>query len=134
MKFLTVLVTMSLLLGCKARPSDDEAVRAVIESAEKGAESRDVSDVLEYVASSYVDTWGMDKHRLKNFLSGYFLAHSRLELLVKIESLEFPVDGVAQAVLSITTVEFTDPDMQRLKVEFRRSAGQWQVVRADLAA
>jgi hypothetical protein len=50
---------------------------------------------------------------------------------VNIESLEFPVDGLAQAVISVATVELTDPDMQRLKVEFRRSGDTWQVVRAD---
>ena len=33
----------------------------------------------------------------------------RLELAVNIESLEFPVDGLAQAVITVTTVELTDP-------------------------
>ena len=77
--------------------------------------------MLEHVADSYADSRGMDKAQLRDFLRGYFLAHPKLELLVTVESLEFPVDGLAQAVVTITTVDFTDPDLQRLKVEFRRA-------------
>ena len=59
--------------------------------------------------------------------------HPKLELLVTVESLEFPVDGLAQAVITVATVELTDPDLQRLKVEFRRVDGGWKVMRADRA-
>ena len=106
-------------------------MRALIGAVETAAEARDTSDVLEHVADNYADSTGFDKTQLQNFLRGYFLAHPRVELLVNIESLEFPVDGLAQAVISLATVELTDPDMQRLKVEFRRSGSDWQVVRAD---
>jgi hypothetical protein len=73
----------------------------------------------------------LDKTQLRDFLRGYFLTHPKLELVVNIESLEFPVDGLAQAVISVTTVELTDPNRQQLKVEFRRSEGAWQVARTD---
>jgi hypothetical protein len=131
MKFFRVLIAASLLAACGAKSSDEEQVRAVIGAVETAAEARDASDVLEHVAASYADSAGFDKVQLQNFLRGYFLAHPRLELLVTVESLEFPVDGMAQAVISLATVELTDPDLQRLKVEFRRSEGAWQVVRAD---
>ena len=81
--------------------------------------------------TTYADSGGLDKTQLRDFLRGYFLAHPKLELVVNIESLEFPVDGLAQAVISVTTVELTDPNRQRLKVEFRRSGSAWQVARAD---
>ena len=131
MKFHTALIAASLLAACGAKSSDEEQVRAVVSAVETAAESRDASDVLEHVADSYSDSAGFDKAQLQNFLRGYFLAHPKLELLVTVDSLEFPVDGMAQAVVSIATVELTDPDIQRLKVEFRRSEGGWQVVRAD---
>ena len=131
MKFVTLLVTASFLAACAAEPSDEERIRSSSTSVEKAAEARDTSDVLEHVADNYADSRGMDKAQLQGFLRGYFLAHPKLELLVGIESVEFPVDGLAQAVVTITTVEFTDPARQRLKVEFRRAGGDWQVVRAD---
>jgi len=126
-----IFLAAILLAACGAKSSDEEQVRALVSAVETAAEARDASDVLEHVADNYVDSNGFDKTQLQNFLRGYFLAHPRLEVLVNIESLEFPVDGLAQAVISLATVELTDPDMQRLKVEFRRSGSAWQVVRAD---
>ena len=131
MKFVTLLICASFLAACATDSSDEERVRLVIDSVEAAAEARDASDVLEHVADNYADSRDMDKAQLRDFLRGYFLIHPKLELLVTVESLEFPVDGLAQAVITVTTVEFTDPDLQRLKVEFRRSGDAWKVVRAD---
>jgi hypothetical protein len=130
----TILLTTMLLVACGAKSSDEQQLRALVDAVETAAEARDASDVLEHVADNYADSNGFDKTRLQNFLRGYFLVHPRIELLVNIESLEFPVDGLAQAVISVATVELTDPDMQRLKVEFRRSGDEWRVVRADRVA
>jgi hypothetical protein len=120
-----------LLAACGAKTSDEQQVRELISAVETAAEARDASDVLDLVADSYTDSAGFDKAQLQNFLRGYFLAHPKLELLVNIESLEFPVDGLAQAVVTVAAVELTDPDMQRLRVEFRREEAGWRVVRAD---
>jgi hypothetical protein len=126
-----LFVTSTLLAACGAKSSDEEQVRALIDTVEAAAEARDASDVLEHIADDYDDSNGFDKTRLQNFLRGYFLAHPRLELVVNIESLEFPVDGLAQAVVTVATVELGDPDLQRLKVELRRAGGEWRVARAD---
>ena len=135
MKFSTnaslILLAAMLLAACGAKTSDESQVRALIDAVETAAEARDASEVLEHVADDYADSRGLDKTQLRNLLRGYFLAHPGLELVVNIESLHFPVDGLAQAVLTVTTVELTDPNRQRLKVEFRRSGSGWQVVRAD---
>ena len=135
MKFSTnaspILLATILLAACGATTSDEQQVRALIDEVETAAEARDASDVLEHVADDFVDAGGLDKTQLRDFLRGYFLAHPRLDLVVNIESLEFPVDGLAQAVIGVTTVELTDPNRTQLKVEFRRSAGGWQVARAD---
>src|SRR4051812_2282744 len=135
MKFVLGLIAVTMLAtACGKQSSDEEQVRALIDDVEAAAEARDTSDVLEHVADNFTDSAGLDKAQLQNLLRGYFLAHPKLELLVNVESLEFPVDGLAQAVISLATVELTDPDLQRLKVEFRRSGSSWQVVRADRVA
>jgi hypothetical protein len=90
MKFLTTLIASALLLACAARSSDEEQVRALIDDMETAAEARDASDVLDLVADDYQDAQGFDRAQLRNFLRGYFLAHPKIELLVDIESLEFP--------------------------------------------
>jgi hypothetical protein len=131
MKFFTVLITAVLLAACSARSSDEEQLRALIASAEAAAEARDASDVLALVADDYQDANGFDKTQLRNFLRGYFLAHPKLEIVVNISQLEFPAEGLAQAEVSVTSLELNDPDHARLKVEFQRSNGEWRVSRAD---
>jgi len=131
MKLFVSVIAATMLTACGAKSSDEEQVRALIDQVETAAESRDASDVLEHVADDYGDSSGLDKRELQNFLRGYFLSHPKLELVVNIESLEFPVDGLAQAVVSVATVELGDPDLQRLKVELRRAGGEWRVARAD---
>jgi hypothetical protein len=126
-----ILLATIFLAACGAKTSDEQQVRALIDEVETAAEARDTSDVLAHVSDDFADSGGLDKTQLQDFLRGYFLAHPRLELAVNIESLEFPVDGLAQAVVSVTTVELTDPNLQRLKVEFRRSGSTWQVARAE---
>lgn len=135
MKFFTrrVAVTLAVisLAACGARSSDEEKVRELFADVESAAEARDTSDVLAFVADDYEDTNGFDKTQLQNFLRGYFLANPKIELLVSIESLEFPADGLAKAELTVTRVSLSDPDRLHLKVELRRTAGDWRVKRAE---
>jgi hypothetical protein len=131
MKFATALTSILLLVACGARSSDEEQVREVFASAEIAAENRDASDVLEFVADDYEDSNGFDKSRLRDFLRAYFLAHPKIELIVDIETLEFPADGVAHSQLTVTSLSLNDPDRQRLRVELRRQDGEWRVSRAD---
>jgi hypothetical protein len=126
-----IFIATILLCACGAKSSDEAQVRALVDGAEVAAEARDTSDVLEHIADDYADARGFGKAQLQNFLRGYFLAHPGLELVVNIESLEFPVDGLAQAVVTVATVELGDPDLIRLNVEFRREDGAWRVARAD---
>ncbi|HEX6397877.1 MAG TPA: hypothetical protein VFZ95_10660, partial [Steroidobacteraceae bacterium] len=103
---LCVAVTWAVisLSSCGARSSDEEQVRTLFADAESAAEQRDASDVLAFVADDYEDANGFDKTQLRNFLRGYFLANPKIELLVSVESLEFPADGLARAELGDTRV------------------------------
>jgi len=136
MKFLSVLITASLLAACAAKTSDEEKVRALVASVEEAAEARDTSDVLALVAPDYSDRQGLDKSQLQNFLRGYFLSHPKMELLVNIESLEFPADGLARARIGVASVALDrlGGDSVTLDVELRRPKGDWLVTRADRVA
>ena len=131
MKFLTVLILATALSACGARSSDEERVRELFASAEEAAEARDASDVLALVADEYADAQGLDKTSLGNFLRGWLLAHPKVELTVMVENLEFPVDGLAQAKLTVGNLAIGDVDLERLEVELRRDGEDWRVVRAD---
>jgi hypothetical protein len=129
--FVAVTLAVISLNACGARSSDEEKVRELFAGVESAAEDRDASDVLAFVADDYEDTNGFDKTQLQNFLRGYFLANPKIELLVNVESLEFPADGLAQAQLTVTRVSLSDPDRLHLKVELRRAGGEWRVKRAE---
>jgi hypothetical protein len=129
MKFITGFVALILLSACGARSSDEEQVRAVVDAAETAAEARDASDVLEHVATDYSDSNGFDRAQLQNFLRAYFLANPRLELVVRIVSLEFPVAELGRARIGVTALP--SGDNATLDVEFRREDGHWRITRAD---
>jgi len=131
MKFLPALILVTALAACGARSSDEERVREVIDGVEIAAEDRDSSDVVAHVAADYTDSQGFDRTQLETFLRAYMLAHPKVELLTTIDKLEFPADGLAQAEVSVTGIEFGDIDRIRLKVEFRRGPEKWLVSRVD---
>ena len=131
MKFLPVLILATALSACGSRSSDEERVRELFAAAEEAAEARDSSDVLALVADEYTDTQGLDKTSLGNFLRAWFLAHPKVEITVVVESLEFPVDGLAQAKVTVGNLTMSDVDLERLTVELRRDGKDWRVVRVD---
>ena len=131
MKFLLTLMLVFTVLGCGARSSDEERVRELFATAEKAAEERDSSDLLDLVGDDYTDAQGLDKTSLASYLRGWLLAHPTVELLVNVESLEFPAEGLAQAELTIAQVALGDAGLERLRVELRRDGDEWRVVRAD---
>ena len=126
-----IFVAALLLAACSPKSSDEVQVRELIASAEEAAEARDTSDVLELVADDYSDAQGFDKHALQNFLRAYFFTHPKIELIVSIDKLEFPVPGLAQAEISVATVGGGDANLQHLNVELRKSGDDWRVSRAD---
>ena len=133
MKFFTVLVAVTSavisLSACGARSSDEEKVRELFASVETAAEARDASDVLAVVASDYSDSQGFDRAQLQGFLRGYFLANPRVEILLTVQDLEFPVEGLGRARVGITSLPAGD--RATLQVEFRKEGGSWLVARAD---
>src|ERR1700752_2493986 len=102
MKFATSLIAFCFLAACGARSSDEQKVRELVVNMENAAEKRDSSDVLEFVADDYEDAKGFDKTQLKNYLRAYFLAPPTIQLMVSVEELEFPTDGVAHAEVTVT--------------------------------
>ena len=128
-----IFVATFLLAACGAKSSDEAQVRELVASAEAAAEARDTSDVLELVADDYNDAQGFDKPAPQDFLRGYFFTHPKIELIVSVDKLEFPVPGLAQAEISVATVGSGEANLQHLKVELRISARRERMRRVQVS-
>lgn len=137
MKLWSALILSGLsfaLVACSSATSDEQRVREIIASAEAAAESRDVGDVLEFVGDDYADAQGNTRDSLRGYLRLFLAAHPKLELVTGIDELQFPVDGLARARVTVRGLDldrFNAGERVALDVELRRTGGEWRVVRAD---
>src|SRR4029450_11005474 len=88
-------VALALLTACSDPASPEQQVRAVIDSMETAAESRDVGDLMEHISANYRDARGQDRAEASRYARGYFIANQSVHLLTRIESLEFPGPAAA---------------------------------------
>ena len=133
MKFSPALI-LSSLVACSSATSDEQRVRELIASAEEAAESRDVGDVLDLVGDDYADDQGNTRDSLRGFLRVFFAAHPRLELVTRVDDLQFPADGLARARVTVRGLDldrFNAGESVALDVELRRAGDEWRLVRAD---
>jgi hypothetical protein len=128
-----------VLASCSREESAEQQVRALIAHAEERAEARDVSDLAALIASDYSDARGFDKEELTTYLRGWFVLHPSVNLLVRIDSLEFPADELARAEITVGMLGRRGSaenwemaaDLETLEVELLNESGEWRVIRAD---
>jgi hypothetical protein len=134
------VAAVALVASCAPDASPEQQVRDFIARGEELAESRDVSGVASLVSEDYSDALGYDKRELTNYLRGYFVMHPSVNLLVRIDSLEFPAERLAQAQITVGMLgrrgESAEDwelaaDLQTLEVELLNEDGEWRVIRAD---
>lgn len=118
------------LQACGQKPDREAAVRAVLDQAEQAAESRDVGAAMELVSEDYADAEGLDRRGLQQFVRGYFVLNPRIELLVRIESIEFPESNRARVRLQIGSVA-TRLEADRFTVELVDESGSWRLLRTE---
>jgi len=133
------LLVVLLATACSSS-SDEEQVRAVIEAAEVAAESRDTSDVMDLVADDYRDARGFDKAQLTQYLRGYFLVHPKIEIVTRIDKIEFETSNRARVQVDVAmggtqlgVGESTSlaGELEALNVELQRRDSKWVVTRVD---
>ena len=133
---------VALVASCSQEDSAEHQVRAVIAHAEERAEARDVGDLAALISADYSDQRGFDKKELTSYLRGWFVLHPSVNLLVRIESLEFPADNLARAEITVGMLgsrqanradESPDlaAELEQLEVELLNEDGEWRVLRAD---
>ena len=138
---LLVYALAAALASACSRGTDEEQIRALIDSAETAAEARDVSDLMDLVADNYADDRGSDKDELQRFMRAYFVMHPKIELLVTVGEIELETANRARVQVDVAMLgtrldggpEQTSltGDLESLRVELRRVDSQWRVSRAD---
>ena len=95
------LLVAIALAACGSDTSPEDAVRAVIDTAEEAAEARDASKLLRLVAPDYRDARGNGADEIGRYVRGYLLAHQSVHLLTRIESIEFPGTDLARVKATV---------------------------------
>jgi hypothetical protein len=120
------------LCACAPDGSPEQQIRAVITQAEQAAEARDVSAAMDLVADEYADANGFDREQLSRFVRGYFMMNPSINLLVRVEDVQFPADELAQARVTVGMLgQGLDTDLETFDVELVKVGGDWRLRRAD---
>ena len=135
-------VALAVLSGCANDGSPEQQVRAVIESMEVAAESRDVGDLMEHISINFRDAQGQDRSEASRYARGYFIANQSVHLLTRIESLEFPSPDEARVKVQVGMAGrgaeqgagALTADLYDFDVALVREDGEWKVSYADWRA
>jgi len=129
---LVALASLLALTACASEGSPEQQVRAVITQAEEAAEARDVSAAMELVADEYSDANGFDREQLRDFVRGYFFLNPSINLLVRVEDVQFPADGLAQARVTVGMLgQGLETQLETFDVELVKEGDDWRLRRAD---
>jgi len=133
---------LMLAAACRSAPASPEAqVRAVIATAERAAEEKDVQTLKRLVADGYRDDEGNQKADLIRLLAYHLLRNESIHLLTRVRTVEFPAVERATATVFVAMAgrEIPAADLlAQLRADLYRfdldivSAGQgaWTLVRA----
>jgi hypothetical protein len=135
-------VALALLTACSDPASPEQQVRAVVDSMEAAVEARDVGDLMEHVSSNYRDGQGQDRAEASRYARGYFVANQSVQLLTRIERLEFPAPDEARVKLQVgmagrggepgaTTL---NADLYDFDLTLIREGDEWKLSYADWRA
>jgi hypothetical protein len=91
---------LALATACRSAPSSPEAqVRAVVATAERSAEKKDIQTLKRLIADGYRDDEGNRKADLIRLLAYHLLRNESIHLLTRVRTVEFPTAG--NAVVSV---------------------------------
>ena len=138
-----LVVLMSALLGAAAGgcgADDPEAeVREFLADAEIAAEARDTGFFRDAISASYADRRGQRRDDVINVIRGIFLTNATVEVISRVESIDFSGPDVAAVNMQAALVGKregaalfdVDGDLYRIDLELVRESGDWRVISAD---
>lgn len=133
------LLPAAALYACSA--SDPEAaIRKRLADAEAAAEARDTGFFRGLLAEGYRDHRGNDRDGMINTLRGYFLTHSSIEIVSRVDEVTMTSADAARAVVYAgmlgqragePVLLGTEGELYRIEVDLVDEGGEWRVVRAS---
>lgn len=130
--------------ACAPSGTPEQQIRALVDTAEAAAETRDASDLKALVADDYEDAQGRDAADARNLLHAWLVAHPTVSLLTRIDSIE--LEGTELARVQVTVGVLSRKagsdaawdlatDIHRLDVRLARGEdGEWRAIRAGPAS
>jgi hypothetical protein len=122
-----------LMAACGRERSPEEQIRDVVAAAEKGAEARDLSEVMALVSDRYSDLQEQDKAAVREVMRGYFLVNQSIHLLTRVEDIRLESDELATAHATVGMLGREDgdwalaADVYEFDLRFLREDGTWRV-------
>jgi hypothetical protein len=124
--------------ACGERSTPEQQVRAVIEAAEDAAERRDHGDLMALLSPRFEGAHGEDAREVSRLLRAYLVANPSLEVVSRIETIDFPYRDMARVELTVGTLGRggqgaldLDADAKSFELELQREGDDWHVTRAE---
>lgn len=140
---LVLILSVAVFTGaCSSERDDPEAqVRARLAQAEAAAEKKDSGVLRRLISEKYSDSQGQDKKAVEAMWRYYFLRHTSIHLLTRIQQIALPKPDMAQVVVMVAMagqpiasageLERLRADLHRFDISLVREHGEWQVTRAE---
>ncbi|MCW8890221.1 MAG: hypothetical protein OQL20_06140 [Sedimenticola sp.] len=136
--FIALGLLLPLLAGCSGdQASPEEQIRVMLSAGERAVESRSVSAVQAHISEQYQDESGNDGRALARLLTGYFITHQSIHLLMQIGPITLM--GADQAETTVFVAVAGQPleatadllslraDLLRFDLKLVNEASQWRV-------
>lgn len=138
-RFTTVCLFL-LLAACSDPESPEARVRAILAEAEAAAEERDIGFFRNLIAEDYSDKRGRNRSEIIQQAWFYFQRNQFIQVLSRIESIEFPVPELTRVELvaglagrdeQAASVWELQADVYRFELEMRLDGdGEWKLIHA----
>ncbi len=137
--FSIFLITLILLLtGCSEEVTSPEAqIRAMLAAGEVAVESRSVTESAAFVSEQYQDESGRHRKDIMRLLTGYFLTHQKVHLLVQVNRITLTDDARAEVTLfaavagrpesSLEQLFALRADLVRFDLKLEKEGSEWLV-------
>ena len=124
-------------LGCGARPTPEQEVRAVLAALEAAAESGRAGDFTELVSARYESPLG-DREKLRAFVAFHVMRSGRgREVIVRVRDLSFPEPTRAAVTLAVGLAgagSRVSAEVYAVDLDLAREADAWRVAWAQWRA
>lgn len=135
------LLPLLLLAACGSPTPPEQRVRDFVATLETQAENREYTELLDHIASDYLDSRGNDKLKVAAILRGFYLRNKSVHLLVRIGNISFPAEDRASVTLHVgmarsamsdeDTASLPRTNLHRIDMELVADGDSYEIVQTE---